>query len=157
MSSHLCEALLACTIVGAASPVFANVITDWDAKAIDVIAPLASAPSSPYAPYAAYRMMGMVHVAMFDAVNSIDRRYQPYLVQLPADSAASKEAAAAAAAAAVLATIDAKTAAQMKADLASYLASMPDGAAKSEGVKLGEAVAAKILGSSGKRRLRRAR
>jgi PAP2 superfamily len=123
----------------------ANVITDWDAKAIDAVAPLASAPSSPYTPYAAYRMMGIVQAAMFDAVNSIERRYRPYLVQLPADSAASKEAAAAAAAAAVLATIDAKTAAQMKGDLASYLASMPDGAAKSEGVKLGEAVAAKIL------------
>jgi hypothetical protein len=123
----------------------ANVITDWDAKAIDAVAPLASAPSSPYTPYAAYRMMGIVHAAMFDAVNSIERRYRPYLVQLPADSAASKEAAAAAAAAAVLATIDAKTAAQMKGDLASYLASMPDGAAKSEGVKLGEAVAGKIL------------
>ena len=122
----------------------ANVITDWDAKAIDAVAPLASAPSSPYTPYAAYRMMGIVHVAMFDAVNSIERRYQPYLVQLPADSTTSKEAAAAAAAAAVLATIDAKTAAQMKNDLASYLASMPDGAAKTEGIKLGEAVAAKI-------------
>src|SRR6266567_4913584 len=123
----------------------ANVITDWDAKSIDAVAPLASVPSSPYTPYAAFRMMGIVHTAMFDAVNSIERRYRPYLVQLPADSAASKEAAAAAAAAAVLATIDAKTAGQMKGELASYLASIPDGAAKSEGVKLGEAVAAKIL------------
>ena len=26
----------------------------------------------------------MVHVAMFDAINSIERRYRPYLVQLPA-------------------------------------------------------------------------
>src|SRR6266567_1052788 len=138
----LIGASLAVTIPASAC---ANVITDWDAKAIDAVAPLASAPSSPYTPYAAYRMMGLVHAAMFDAVNSIERRYRPYLVQLPADSAASKEAAAAAAAAAVLATIDAKTAAQMKGDLASYLASMPDGAAKSEGVKLGEAVAAKIL------------
>jgi hypothetical protein len=61
------------------------------------------------------------------------------------DSGTSKEAAAAAAAAAVLATIDTKTAAQMKVDLTNYLASIPDGAAKSEGIKLGEAVAAKIL------------
>ena len=30
-------------------------------------------------------MMGMVHAAMFDAVNSIEPRYRPYLVQLPAD------------------------------------------------------------------------
>ena len=66
-------------LVGAA-PAFANVITDWDAKAIDAVAPLASLPSSPYTPYAAYRMMGIVHVAMFDAVNSIERRYRPYLV-----------------------------------------------------------------------------
>ena len=96
--------------------------------------------------YTAQRMMGMVHAAMFDAVNSIERRYQPYLVQLPADPATSKEAAAAAAAAAVLATIDEKTAGEMKVTLASYLASIPDdGAAKADGIKLGEAVAAKVV------------
>ena len=39
-------------------------------------------------------MMGMVHAAMFDAVNSIERRYRPYLVQLPAEPGTSKEAAA---------------------------------------------------------------
>jgi len=87
----------------------------------------------------------MVHAAMFDAVNSIERRYRPYLVQLPADPATSKEAAAASAAAAVLSTIDQKTASEMKAALATYLASIPDGAAKADGVKLGEAVAAKVL------------
>lgn len=130
--------------LGAAAPARANVITDWDEKAIAAVAPLASVPS-PYTPYAAYRMMGIVHVAMFDAVNSIDRRHRPYLVQLPVDPAASKEAAAAAAAAAVLATIDAKTAGEMKTVLADYLTSIPDGAVKAEGVKLGEAVAAKVM------------
>jgi hypothetical protein len=130
--------------VGAPMSASANVITDWDERAITAVAPLASVPS-PSTPYAAYRMMGMVHAAMFDAVNSIERRYRAYLLQLPADPATSKEAAAAAAAAAVLATIDAKTADAMKVALASYLASIPDGAAKSEGVKLGEAVAAHIL------------
>ena len=143
------RSVLAATIgawlaVGAAAPTCANVITDWDEKAIAAVAPLASVPS-PYTPYAAYRMMGIVHAAMFDAVNSIERRHRPYLVQLPADPATSKEAAAAAAAAAVLATIDAKTADEMKVALASYLASIPDGAAKSEGVTLGEAVAARVL------------
>ena len=33
----------------------------------------------------------------------------------------------------------------MKAALAAYLASIPDGAAKSDGIKLGESVAAKLL------------
>jgi hypothetical protein len=129
---------------GAAAPARANVITDWDEKAIAVTAPLTTVPS-PTTPYSAYRLMGMVHAAMFDAVNSIDRSYRPYLVQLTADPATSKEAAAASAAAAVLATIDAKTAAEMKTALDAYLASIPDGPAKSEGIKLGEAVAAKVL------------
>ena len=145
MTRTVCIATIGAWLaVGAAVPARANVITDWDEKAIAAVAPLASAPSHS-TPYAAYRMMGLVHAAMFDAVNSIERRYRPYLVQLPADRAASKEAAAAAAAAAVLATIDARTAAEVRAALASYLAPIADGAAKSEGVKLGEAVAARVL------------
>ncbi len=90
-------------------------------------------------------MLAMVHTAMFDAVNSIERRYQPYLVQLPADPTTSKDAAAAAAAATVLATIDEKTAGDMKRALAAYLASIPDGVPKSDGINLGESVAAKLL------------
>jgi PAP2 superfamily len=125
----------------APAPALANVITDWDEKAVAVVTPSLGVPS----PYPAQRMMGMVHAAMFDAVNSIERRYRPYLVQLPADPTTSKEAAAAAAAAAVLATIDPKTAGEMKVTIATYLASIPDGSAKSDGVKLGEAVAAKVL------------
>jgi hypothetical protein len=129
--------------VGAPAAARANVITDWDEKAVIVVTPMASLGGT--TPYMAQRFMGMVHAAMFDAVNSIEPRYQPYLVQLPAAPTTSKEAAAAAAAAAILATIDEKTAGEMKAALASYLASIPDGAAKSDGVKLGGAVAAKVL------------
>jgi hypothetical protein len=122
---------------------FGNVITDWDEKALVAVTPMASLGGT--SPYMAQRMMGIVHIAMFDAVNSIERRYQPYLVQLPTAPSTSKEAAAAAAAAAVLASIDAKTASEMNVALATYLASIPDGGAKSEGVRLGEAVAAKVL------------
>jgi len=121
----------------------ANVITDWDEKALVAVAPMAGLGGTN--PYLAQRMMAMVHAAMFDAVNSIQPRYRPYLAQLPAEPTTSKEAAAAAAAAALLTTIDAKTAGEMKAALAGYLASIADGAAKSDGVKLGEAVAAKVL------------
>ena len=71
----------------------ANVITDWDEKAVAVVTPMP--------PYTAQRVMGMVHIAMFDAVNSIERRFRRYLVQLPAEPTTSKEAAAASAAAAV--------------------------------------------------------
>src|SRR5689334_1153077 len=120
----------------------ANVITDWDEKAVAVVMPAGAVAGSQQV-YNAQRMMGLVHAAMFDAVNSIEPRYQPYLVQLPADSATSREAAAAAAAAAVLATQDARTASDMKTALATYLASISaTDAAKASGIALGEAIAA---------------
>jgi len=143
MHANIRKLLMAATIVGAASPVFANVITDWDEKGIAAVRAMADLGGTN--PYMAQRMMGMVHAAMFDAVNSIEPRYRPFLVQLLADPATSKEAAGAAAAAAVLATISPKTADEMKVALATYLGSIPDGVAKSDGVKLGEAVAAKVL------------
>jgi PAP2 superfamily len=143
MHANLRQMLLAATMIGAAPSAFANVITDWDEKAVAAVTPLASLGGT--TPYMAQRMMAMVHAAMFDAVNSIERRYRPYQVQLPATPTTSKEAAAAAAAATVLATIDAKTAREMRDAIAVYLVSIPDGAAKSDGVALGETVAAKIL------------
>jgi hypothetical protein len=115
----------------------ANVITDWDATALAMVEPMP--------PIAAQRQMAMVHVAMFDAVNSIERRYAPCLVQLAAAPDTSREAAAATAAATVLAAIDSKAADKAKAIVASYLASIADGAAKSDGVRLGEAAAARVL------------
>src|SRR5438874_8570923 len=143
MHANLRKVLLAATMMCAAPSAFANVITDWDEKAVAAVTPLAGLGGT--TPYMAQRMMAMVHAAMFDAVNSIERRYRPYLVQLPAAATTSKEAAAAAAAATVLATIDAKTAREMRDAIAVYLASIPDGAAKSDGVALGETVAAKVL------------
>jgi hypothetical protein len=123
--------------LGAPLPASANVITDWDEKAV--------AATLKMPPYDGQRIVTMVAVAMFDAVNSIEPRYRPYLVQLTAAPGTSKEAAAAAAAASVLVAADPKTAAETKADLASYLMSVPDGQAKSDGVKLGETVAVKVL------------
>jgi hypothetical protein len=136
--SIVAPALLGAWIVlGAPLAVRANVITDWDEKAVAFVAKMPA--------YDAQRLVTMVEVAMFDAVNSIERRYRPYLVQLPVAAGTSQEAAAAAAAGTVLAAADPKTADDMKAALATYLASIPDGDAKSDGIKLGEAVAAKVL------------
>jgi hypothetical protein len=118
-----------------AAPAHANVITDWDAKAVAVASPGSSGE----------REVAIVHVAMFDAVNSIERRYRPYLVQLATPKTTSQDAAAAAAAGTVLAGLHPKVAEEMKAALASYLAAIPDGEAKADGIKLGEAVAAKVL------------
>src|SRR5712691_1923147 len=103
MRVNLCKLLITASMMCAATPAFANVITDWDEKAVVAVTPMASLNGT--SPYTAMRLLAMVHAAMFDAVNSIERRYRPYLVQLPAAPTASKDAAAAAAAAAVLAII----------------------------------------------------
>ena len=86
----------------------------------------------------------MVHVAMFDAVNSIARRYRPYSVQLPAAATTSQEAAAATAAGTVLLGLFPQAEGEIKAALATYLAAIPNSDAKSDGIKLGEAVAARF-------------
>jgi PAP2 superfamily len=92
-----------------------------------------------------FRTMAILHVAMFDAVNSIEPRYKPYKVRLAATPDTSKEAAAAAAAAAVLIKLYPDAAADVQSTLTTYLATLPDGEAKSKGVELGQEVAAKIL------------
>ena len=148
MRASICRSIpaaliAACLAIAKPAPVRANVITDWDEKAVAAASSLLVPGNT--TPPMAQRMMAMVHVAMFDAVNSIEPRYRPYLVLLPADPATSKEAAASAAAAAILATIDEKTARDMRAALATYLNAIPDGPAKQDGVRLGEAVAAKII------------
>ena len=87
-----------------------------------------------------------VDLAMFDAVNAIERRYQPYLEQLPTTKPASADAAAASAAATALASLHPEAAASFKAALAEYLAHL-DAApeALANGMRLGEAAALKIL------------
>jgi hypothetical protein len=117
-----------------------NVIADWDEKAVGILQPGMTFP-----PPTVSRTMAILHVAMFDSVNSIEQRYKPYLVRLPSAPDTSKEAAAAAAAAAVLVKLAPDAAADVQSSLASYLATLPDGEAKSNGVKLGQEVAAKIL------------
>lgn len=122
-------------LTGLADPAPANVITDWDTKAVALASPGSSGE----------RELAIVHVAMFDAVNSIERRYRPYLVQLTAPKTTSQEAAAAAAAGVVLAALHPNAAGDVKTARAGYLAAIPDGEAKSDGIKLGEAVAEKVL------------
>jgi hypothetical protein len=137
MVPNLFKGFIVVALCGMAPSAFANVITDWDEKAVSLLAEMP--------PQTAQRWMGIVHAAMFDAVNSIDRRYRPYLTQLPASPATSKDAAAASAAASILMRIDIKIGDKAKAFMTDYLASIPEGKGKADGIPLGEAVAAKLL------------
>jgi hypothetical protein len=121
-------------------PALANVITDWDQKAVDLVQTGTVPP-----PPTTFRTMAILHTAIFDAVNSIEPRYKPYRVQLSPAPGASQEAAAAAAAAAVLVNLVPTAAADVQSALAKYLATLPDGDAKSRGVQIGQEVAARSL------------
>ena len=102
------------------------------------------------------RMYAMVHVAIHDALNAIDRRSQPYVFDDTSDPGASVDAAVAAAARDVLVTaigglpfpfqgcIDAGLA-RVEADYAIALAAIPDGQAKADGIAVGQAAAAAII------------
>ena len=123
---------------GVAGPAAADVITDWNEKAVAFVTARGMLPPP------AERTVATMHAAMFDAVNSIERRYRPYVVQLAAKDA-SPEAAAATAAARVLAALHPNAGDEFNAMLTAYLAALPAGAAKDDGIKLGEAVAAEIV------------
>jgi hypothetical protein len=91
-------------------------------------------------PYFAY-----VDVAMYDAVNSIDERFQPFAVDVHAPRGASKDAAAASAAHDVLTHYFPTQAATFDAALANSLAAIPDGQSKTDGITVGKTVAAQWL------------
>jgi hypothetical protein len=119
----------------------ADVITDWDAKATEAASPAALGE----------REAAIVNLAMFDAVNSIERRYQPYLLELPATEPVSAVAAAASAAATALALLHPQAASDFKTALAQYLSGVSAPAASIEaGARLGEHVAQKMVESRAK-------
>ena len=128
-------ALLLSVPVAAAA---ANVITDWDEKAVGVVQTKMPPPSS-------YRIMATMHLAMFEAVNSIEPHYKPYKAKLAASPETSKEAAAVIAAGIVLSKLVPDAAADVQSAAKNFLAMLPEGDAKANGVKLGEQAALAML------------
>src|SRR5258708_7926983 len=92
------------------------------------------------------RSFAIMHAAIYDAVNAIDRTHKPYLVRLTGVSRfASQDAAADAAAHAVLVTLYPTFQTTLDAQLQQLLAQIPDGADKAEGIRIGQTVADRIL------------
>lgn len=130
---------LAATFLSAAAN--ADVVTDWNETTLATQAAVPGAIRTP----PASRALAMVHVAIFDSVNAIDRKYTPYAVGLLADPSPSPKAAAAAAAHAVLVNLYPSRQVNLDAAYTASLALIPDGSSKSEGISVGESVAALIL------------
>jgi hypothetical protein len=121
------------------TPARSDVIVDWNAKAdaIGIEKQLSNVPNA--------RAQAMLHVAMFEAVNAIDKRYTPYKFALVADRGTSPEAAAASAAHEVLLALYPDQKPDLDATLAGSLSGIADGDAKSKGIELGKKAAAEII------------
>ena len=90
------------------------------------------------------RVLPMMHIAMFDAINSIEEAYTPYLGQAKSSRGGSTEAAAATAARDVLTALYPDQQAMFDSALATQLAGMPRGRVQ-QGQSVGHAVAASVL------------
>jgi hypothetical protein len=127
-----------------------NMAIDWNEIASTAIM-AASPQGAGQPPHAAPLSLAMVQGAVYDAVNAIDGGHQPYLVAPPANSGDSKEAAAATAAFRVLVgfpDLPGLFPTQLSTLQPLYdasLASVPDGAAKTGGIAVGEEAARAML------------
>ena len=124
-----------------------DVVLSWNAVALDAIKndyALGHTPDQG-GPTRDSRALAIVHAAMFDAVNSIDGHYSPYLTVAPNAAGASIDAAAAQAAHDTLIQLYPSQKAKFDAALTDTLAHVPDGKAEDGGVAVGHYVAAAIL------------
>ena len=116
-----------------------DVVLQWNDTALRTIKEERTPP-----PMAA-RNLAILHAAIYDAVNAIDRMHTAYHVEAAAAPGASMEAAASGAAHRVLTQLYPKQAKRFDAVLADSLVGVPDGPALDGGLALGESVADKML------------
>ncbi|MEG4918446.1 MULTISPECIES: chemotaxis protein CheB [unclassified Microcoleus] len=116
-----------------------NPVIEWNGVLLNAVRTASTAPPL------ASRNMAMVHAAIYDAVNSIGKKYTPYLVEIDPPAGTSAEAATAAAAYGVLVNLYPAQAATFNEAYASSLAKITDGKAKEDGIALGQQVADQII------------
>jgi hypothetical protein len=130
--------------------VWGDVVTDWNANAGK--AAIASCIDGFHESW----MYSMTHIALHDALNAINRRFQPYALDIQGPSGASVDAAVATVAHDVLVPllgqlpdvfsdcIDAVVA-SIEADFTAALEAIEEGTPKTQGMVIGRAAAAVIL------------
>jgi PAP2 superfamily/Vanadium chloroperoxidase N-terminal domain len=131
-------------VLASSGAVMPDEVLEWNTVALEVVA--AGGQNA----VVMSRSLAMTHLAMHDALNAIDRRYEPYLYEGRAEGGALPEAAVAAAARDVLigalagfGSPEQRAKAQERADgaYAVAMAKIPDGPGKQSGLVLGGQVA----------------
>ncbi|MEA2605194.1 MAG: hypothetical protein QOF89_6186 [Acidobacteriota bacterium] len=136
ISSGLCAAAL----LGLAGPVHADVVNDWNNVLLQAIRTDKTSPPK------ASRAIGLMNVAVFDAVNGLVGGYTPYAVtSAPPPGGGTPEAAAIAAAHKALVALFPAQAATFDAAEATSLSAIPNSPGKTLGIAWGESVAGQIL------------
>lgn len=128
----------------------ADEVLDWNVTTLEVAAAGGQTIAVPLS-----RTLAMVHLAIHDALDSIDRRYEPYVHHGRAEPGAEPPAAIAAAARDVLASVipsygtpaqRTKATEILDKAYASALTRLPEGPTKNHGIAAGQAAAATLLG-----------
>ena len=130
--------VLAVVILAGAPVAQADIVTDANAKAADMVSRIPAPPIT-------VRMMAIVQVSVFEAVNTITARYPPQRAKLTPAPGASVEAAVAAATRTALSKLMPAQQAVIDADYQALLGSVPDGPAKTAGIAVGEQAATAIV------------
>jgi hypothetical protein len=133
-------AIVGLALISGNTLVRADVITDWNTTAMDVMKAV-NVAGNPWT-----RSMALVNVSMSDAVNSVQNQYSRYTAtELAIDPNTSAEAAAAAAAREILMRQYPGQKARIDAAFAETMQTIPDNPARVAGIALGEKVAATLF------------
>ena len=132
------QSVVAILMTACAMTAHADVIIDWNQNALEVLK-TANVAGNPWS-----RAMAIVHVAMSDAVNSVQPRYTRFASAAPTAPNVSAEAAAVSAARQILLQLVPAQKSKIDEAYAESLSRIPDGPAKTDGIALGEQVAALI-------------
>src|SRR5258708_15176790 len=119
-----------------------NAVIEWNRTLLVIVRTSGAQPHTIHST----RSFASLHASIFDAVNNLDGTYSPYLVRLSNISRrASQPAAADQAAHDVLVALYPAFQTTLDAELQQDLAQIPEGQDKTDGVAVGQNVAAQIL------------
>src|SRR5687768_16370462 len=144
MQTAIRKLFIASLLMGSSSFATADVVTDWNAKAVG-----AGYTAGAGAPVNA-RNVAIVQLAVFEALNSIEPRYTTYRKRLPVEPGASRDAAAAAAAHYVLVRAYPAQAKYFETTLQASLVGIAEGPSKVNGMRLCEQSGAAIIAERSK-------
>ena len=117
----------------------ADIITEWNEVLLDKVAQEQQSPPQ------ISRALAMMHAAMYDAVNAVERTHKPYRYAGTAAAGTSAEAATAQAAYQVTVALFPDHRSSFDALLRKHLNQVPAGAGKQAGIELGQEIAFEMI------------